>query len=82
MTLARRHPNIIANDIINRINKALLLTRDHPSPSLEQHYLWVELAVLSQFLLNLSFNNSLNGEDVDLVRCTFMYLWCIFSESL
>ena len=61
VTLARHYPDIIANEIISRMLKTLIYTRDHPVTTLVQHFLWVELAVLSQFLLTLSFNNCLNG---------------------
>ena len=61
VTLARHYPDIIANEIITRMLKTLIYTRDHPVTTLVQHFLWVELAVLSQFLLTLSFNNCLNG---------------------
>lgn len=60
VTLARHYPDIIANEIITRMLKTLIYTRDHPVTTLVQHFLWVELAVLSQFLLTLSFNNCLN----------------------
>ncbi len=61
VTLARGDSGLVIKDVINRIIKGLLHTRDHPSKCLEQHVLWVELSVLSQFLLNLSFNSSMIG---------------------
>ena len=37
-------------------------TSDKVTQSLEQHFLWSELTVLSRFLLALSFTNKANGE--------------------
>ena len=62
MTLSRHHGAIVSQTVIKRMLKTLHTTNEKPSNTLEQHYLWVELAVLSQFLVNLSFNNYLNGK--------------------
>ncbi len=73
VTLARGDSNIVLKDIINRMIKALLHTRDHPTKCLEHHFLWVELAVLSQFLLNLSFNSSIIGNNVLAIINSYYY---------
>ena len=52
------------------------MTNEKPSNTLEQHYLWVELAVLSQFLVNLSFNNYLNG------KYMYMYMYNMYKASM
>lgn len=61
VTLSRYHYDIVSHTIIKKMIKALVNTGDKPTRILEQHSLWVELAVLSQFLLTLSFNGYLNG---------------------
>ena len=33
-----------------------------PTPALEQHLMWDDIAILLRYLLMLSFNNSLDGE--------------------
>jgi len=38
-------------------------TGDRPVSSLERSKLWSQLSVLARFLLALSFNNKLNGEE-------------------
>jgi neurofibromin 1 len=60
VTLARYHSNMVSSIIINRMRKVLLHTREKPVETLERHFLWVELVVLSQFLVNLSFCNYIN----------------------
>ena len=32
-----------------------------PTPTLEQHLMWDDIAILARYLLMLSFNNSLDG---------------------
>jgi len=32
-----------------------------PTPTLEQHLMWDDIAILLRYLLMLSFNNSLDG---------------------
>lgn len=39
-------------------------TSDKVTQSLEQHFLWSELTVLSRFLLALSCNNPRNGKEI------------------
>jgi neurofibromin 1 len=62
VTLARYHSNMVSSIIINRMRKVLLHTREKPVETLERHFLWVELVVLSQFLVNLSFCNYINSK--------------------
>ena len=37
-----------------------------PTPTLEQHLMWDDIAILARYLLMLSFNNSLDGQFVTL----------------
>ena len=35
-----------------------------PTPTLEQHLMWDDIAILARYLLMLSFNNSLDGQSL------------------
>jgi len=37
-----------------------------PTPTLEQHLMWDDIAILLRYLLMLSFNNSLDGQNIKL----------------
>lgn len=38
-----------------------------PTPTLEQHLMWDDIAILLRYLLMLSFNNSLDGQSLVLL---------------
>ena len=62
VTLASANSLIVSEKIIKRVLNVLQKTYGDLSPILEHHILWSELAVITRFLLMLSFQNRLNVE--------------------
>ena len=62
VTLASANSQTVSEKIIKRILIVLQKTCGDLSPILEHHILWNELAVITRFLLMLSFQNRLNAE--------------------
>ena len=62
VTLASANSQTVSEKIIKRILIVLQKTCGDLSPILEHHILWNELAIITRFLLMLSFQNRLNAE--------------------
>ena len=62
VTLASANSLVVSEKIIKRVLAVLQKTCGDLSPILEHHILWSELAVITRFLLMLSFQNRLNVE--------------------
>ena len=62
VTLASANSQTVSERIIKRVLIVLQKTCGDLSPILEHHILWNELAVITRFLLMLSFQNRLNAE--------------------
>ncbi|KAI6650423.1 Neurofibromin isoform X3 [Oopsacas minuta] len=62
VTLASANSQTVSERIIKRVLTVLQKTCGDLSPILEHHILWNELAVITRFLLMLSFQNRLNAE--------------------
>ncbi|MEQ2175734.1 Neurofibromin 1 [Goodea atripinnis] len=48
------------NQVIGRMCKIIDKTCLSPTPTLEQHLMWDDIAILARYMLMLSFNNSLD----------------------
>ncbi|XP_054264930.1 neurofibromin isoform X3 [Macrosteles quadrilineatus] len=60
VALASANVQLVAKKIIGRLCRVLDKTCTSPTPSLEQHMLWDDIAILARYLLMLSFNNCLD----------------------
>ncbi|CAI8022725.1 Neurofibromin [Geodia barretti] len=61
VTLEQSTDGAVTTEVIKKILKTIAHTSDKVTQSLEQHFLWSELTVLSRFLLALSCNNPRNA---------------------
>lgn len=53
-------PLFICCQVIGRMCKIIDKTCLSPTPTLEQHLMWDDIAILARYMLMLSFNNSLD----------------------
>ncbi|RZF46610.1 hypothetical protein LSTR_LSTR002942 [Laodelphax striatellus] len=60
VALASANVQLVAKKIIGRLCRVLDKTGASPTPLLEQHVLWDDIAILARYLLMLSFNNCLD----------------------
>ncbi|XP_057670020.1 neurofibromin isoform X1 [Diorhabda carinulata] len=60
VALASANVPLVAKKIIGRLCKVVDKTCQSPTPLLEQHMMWDDIAILARYLLMLSFNNSLD----------------------
>ncbi|KAI5706129.1 hypothetical protein M8J75_005102 [Diaphorina citri] len=60
VALASANVQLVAKKIIVRLCRVLEKTGATPMPSLEQHTLWNDIAIMARYLLMLSFNNCLD----------------------
>ncbi|KJE90496.1 neurofibromatosis 1 [Capsaspora owczarzaki ATCC 30864] len=60
VTLASANMDLIAGKLVKRLRTVIDETSAKPVADLDEHMLWPEIAILSRFLLMLSFNNRLN----------------------
>ncbi|KAG8298105.1 Neurofibromin 1 [Homalodisca vitripennis] len=60
VALASANVQLVAKKIIGRLCRVLDKTCTSPTPTLEQHVLWDDIAILARYLLMLSFNNCLD----------------------
>lgn len=61
--VARYHPLtlvLLILQVIGRMCKIIDKTCLSPTPTLEQHLMWDDIAILARYMLMLSFNNSLD----------------------
>eukprot|EP00794_Sanderia_malayensis_P014143 gene14143-15620_t len=60
VALATANVSLVSSKIIGRLQTVLGRTNMSPTPNLERHLMWDDIAILSRYLLMLSFNNCLN----------------------
>lgn len=60
VALASANVPLVSRKVISRILKMIEKTCNSPTPTLEQHLMWNDIAILARYLLMLSFNNSLD----------------------
>lgn len=53
-------PPHLVQQVIGRMCKIIDKTCLSPTPTLEQHLMWDDIAILARYMLMLSFNNSLD----------------------
>ncbi|KAJ8312996.1 hypothetical protein KUTeg_010369 [Tegillarca granosa] len=51
---------LVSRKVIGRLCRLIDKTCTSPTPTLEQHLMWDDIAILARYLLMLSFNNSLD----------------------
>ncbi|XP_071038330.1 neurofibromin isoform X2 [Parasteatoda tepidariorum] len=60
VALASSNVQLVALKVISRLCRVIEKTCTSPTPTLEQHLMWDDIAILARYLLMLSFNNSLD----------------------
>ena len=60
VALASSNPLLFSRKVIGRLCRLIEKTCLSPTPTLEQHLIWDDIAILLRYLLMLSFNNSLD----------------------
>ncbi|KAF5294854.1 hypothetical protein FQA39_LY00338 [Lamprigera yunnana] len=60
VALASANVQLVAKKVIGRLCKVVDKTCQSPTPLLEQHMMWEDIAILARYLLMLSFNNCLD----------------------
>lgn len=60
VALASANVELVAKKVIGRLCRVIDKTCVNPTPTLEQHAQWDEIAILARYLLMLSFNNCLD----------------------
>ncbi|XP_074643053.1 neurofibromin-like [Tubulanus polymorphus] len=60
VALASANVQLVSRKVIGRLCRLIEKTCMSPTPTLEQHLMWDDIAILARYLLMLSFNNSLD----------------------
>ncbi|XP_030236643.1 neurofibromin isoform X4 [Gadus morhua] len=60
VALASGNVKLVSSKVISRMCKIIDKTCLSPTPTLEQHLMWDDIAILARYMLMLSFNNSLD----------------------
>ncbi|XP_021921694.1 neurofibromin isoform X3 [Zootermopsis nevadensis] len=60
VALASANVHLVAKKVIGRLCRVFDKTCTSPTPLLEQHMMWDDIAILARYLLMLSFNNCLD----------------------
>ncbi|KAK7864725.1 hypothetical protein R5R35_013611 [Gryllus longicercus] len=60
VALASANVQLVAKKVIGRLCRVVDKTCTSPTPYLEQHMMWDDIAILARYLLMLSFNNCLD----------------------
>ncbi|KAM9801137.1 neurofibromin isoform 1-T1 [Neosynchiropus ocellatus] len=60
VALASGNVKLVSSKVIGRMCKIIDKTCLSPTPTLEQHLMWDDIAILARYMLMLSFNNSLD----------------------
>ncbi|XP_069683037.1 neurofibromin isoform X4 [Periplaneta americana] len=60
VALASANVQLVAKKVIGRLCRVVDKTCTSPTPLLEQHMMWDDIAILARYLLMLSFNNCLD----------------------
>lgn len=81
VALASGNVQLVAKKVIGRLCRVVDKTCTSPTPLLEQHTRWDDIAILARYLLMLSFNNCLDvGKHLPYLFHTVTFL--VFSGSL
>ncbi|KAL5015709.1 hypothetical protein ScPMuIL_005298 [Solemya velum] len=60
VALTSANVQLVSRKVIRRLCRLIDKTCTSPTPTLEQHLMWDDIAILARYLLMLSFNNSLD----------------------
>ena len=60
VALASSNGSLVSRKVIGRLCRLIEKTCTSPAQTLEQHFMWNDIAILLRYLLMLSFNNSLD----------------------
>ena len=60
VALANSNGSLVSRKVIGRLCRLIEKTCTSPAQTLEQHFMWNDIAILLRYLLMLSFNNSLD----------------------
>ncbi|XP_034936145.1 neurofibromin isoform X2 [Chelonus insularis] len=83
VALASGNVQLVAKKVIGRLCRVVDKTCNSPTPLLEQHMLWDDIAILARYLLMLSFNNCLDvGKHLPYLFHTVTFLVCSGSLSM
>ncbi|KAF2884403.1 hypothetical protein ILUMI_21782, partial [Ignelater luminosus] len=83
VALASANVQLVAKKVIGRLCKVVDKTCQSPTPLLEQHMMWDDIAILARYLLMLSFNNCLDvARHLPYLFHTVTFLVCSGSLSM
>ncbi|KAG7207079.1 hypothetical protein KM043_000959 [Ampulex compressa] len=83
VALASGNVQLVAKKVIGRLCRVVDKTCTSPTPLLEQHMMWDDIAILARYLLMLSFNNCLDvGKHLPYLFHTVTFLVCSGSLSM
>ncbi|XP_076386906.1 neurofibromin 1 isoform X1 [Megachile rotundata] len=83
VALASGNVQLVAKKVIGRLCRVVDKTCTSPTPLLEQHTRWDDIAILARYLLMLSFNNCLDvGKHLPYIFHTVTFLVCSGSLSM
>ncbi|XP_008206010.1 neurofibromin isoform X2 [Nasonia vitripennis] len=83
VALASGNVQLVAKKVISRLCRVVDKTCTSPTPLLEQHAMWDDIAILARYLLMLSFNNCLDvGKHLPYLFHTVTFLVCSGSLSM
>ncbi|XP_063990874.1 neurofibromin isoform X3 [Diachasmimorpha longicaudata] len=83
VALASGNVQLVAKKIIGRLCRVVDKTCTSPTPLLEQHMMWDDIAILARYLLMLSFNNCLDvGKHLPYLFHTVTFLVCCGTLSM
>lgn len=83
VALASGNVQLVAKKVIGRLCRMVDKTCSSPTPLLEQHSMWSDIAILARYLLMLSFNNCLDvGKHLPYLFHTVTFLVCSGSLTM
>jgi neurofibromin 1 len=83
VALASANVQLVAKKVIGRLCRVVDKTCQSPTPLLEQHMMWDDIAILARYLLMLSFNNCLDvARHLPYLFHTVTFLVCSGSLSM
>ncbi|KAM7364589.1 neurofibromin 1 isoform 1-T1 [Cochliomyia hominivorax] len=83
VALASANVQLVSKKVITRMCRVMDKTCTNPTPFLEQHVMWDDIAILGRYLLMLSFNNCLDvATHLPYLFHTITFLVCSGSLSM
>ncbi|XP_075145354.1 neurofibromin 1 isoform X2 [Haematobia irritans] len=83
VALASANVQLVSKKVITRMCRVMDKTCTNPTPYLEQHVMWDDIAILGRYLLMLSFNNCLDvATHLPYLFHTITFLVCSGSLSM